>query len=304
MEHVQVLIVGGGMAGMSAAIWCDRLGLSAVLLEQSQQLGGQLLQIHNEIWDFPPCVYPNGTALLKELLGHRTLHSFDIRLGEKLLAVDARNRQVKTNKATYQTDFLIVATGVRPNTIPALESCGQVLVPWFSTTAQGETVSGQDVAIVGGGDRAVESACNLAPYARNIYLLVRRNSFRARPQWVERLNSCSNVQVLFETEIAACTEQDGKAVLVLRSSLPETPATLAVHWVLPRIGVRGNSEGLDGLATYGDGYVVTDVCQATASGWIYAIGDVTNGAAYASLSLAAGQAMKAVKHISLQAKES
>jgi thioredoxin reductase (NADPH) len=303
VEHVQVLIVGGGIAGLSAAIWCERLGLACVLVEQSERLGGQLPQIHNEIWDYPPKVFPNGATLLKELLAHRALRSIDIRLGEQLVSVDESARQVTTSKTVYQADFLILATGVRPNRIAALQSCRHVLVPWFSTTAQGETVRGQDVAIIGGGDRAVESAYNLAPYARSLYLLVRRDRFRARPQWVKRLSFRSNVQVLLETEIAACAEHGDKAVLTLASKRPDTPAMLSVDWILPRIGVCGNTEGLPQLATYGDGFLVTDSYQTTSNRWIYAIGDVTNGAAYASLSLAAGQAMKAVKHISLQSKE-
>ncbi len=303
MEHVQVLIVGGGMSGMSAAIWCQRLGLTCVLVEQSQHLGGQLTQIHNEIWDYPPNIYPNGAALLQELSVHPALRSIDMRLGQKLLSIDTLTRQVTTTKTVYQPNFLVMATGVRPNRIAALQSCKQVLDPWFSSTAQGETVRNQVVAIIGGGDRAVESAYNLAAYARTIYLLVRRNSFRARSQWVKRLATCPNVHVLFETEIDSCSEQDGKATLHLRSKHPDTPAAISADWILPRIGVRGNSEALSELATYGDGYLVTDPFQATANGWIYAIGDVTNGAAYASLSLAAGQAMKAIKHISLQTKE-
>jgi len=292
------------MAGLSAAIWCDRLGLSCVLVEQSHQVGGQLPQIHNEIWDVPPRIYPNGTALLEELMSHRTLGTVDIRLGERLVQIDDTRRLVTTSKSVYQTDFLIMATGVRPNRIDTLQSCQKVLMPWFSTTAQGETVQGQDVAVVGGGDRAVESAYNLSPHARSLFLLVRRDRFRARPQWVKRLYSRPNIQVLFETEIIACQERDNKAVLSLRSKRTDAPAHLTVDWILPRIGVRANSDAVLSLSTHGDGFLTTDTHQTTSYGWIYAIGDVTNGAEYASLSLAAGQAMKAVKHISLQVKES
>jgi thioredoxin reductase (NADPH) len=300
VEHVQVLIVGGGIAGMSAAIWCERLGLSCVLVEQEQQLGGQLSKIHNEIWDFPPCVYPNGSALLDAFYRHKTIRSLSPRLGEALLHVDHDSHVVTTSKQTYRCDYLIVATGAQPNRIPALAPCARVLSPWFSTTAQAERVLGQDIAIIGGGDRAVESACNLSPLARQIFLLVRRPHFRARPQWVEQLRSRTNVQVFYETEIVACSERENKAELTLRTG--RGLETLTVDWVLPRIGVRGNSDGLS-LPTFGDGYLQTNADQVTGADWIYAIGDVANGASYASLSLAAGQAMKAVKHISLQIKE-
>jgi thioredoxin reductase (NADPH) len=300
VEHVQVLIAGGGIAGLSAAIWCERLGLSCVLVEKNDRLGGQLSDIHNQIWDFPPRVYPDGAALLDELLAHRSIRALRPRLGEALRSIDLDKHLVHTDKTVYLADYLIIATGVRPNRIPALVGCSRVLQPWFSTTSQGTAVAGQDVAVIGGGDRAVESACNLLPHVRSLYLLVRSDRLRARPQWVERLRPHPSLHVLWETVVSDCREQNGKAVLTLDSPRSDTPQTLVVDWVLPRIGVRGNSEGLGQLPALEGGYLQTDVNLRVGADWIYAIGDITNGAAYASLSLAVGQAMKAVKHISLQ----
>jgi thioredoxin reductase (NADPH) len=300
VERVQVLIAGGGIAGLSAAIWCERLGLSCVLVEKGDRLGGQLSDIHNQIWDFPPRVYPDGAALLDELLAHRSIRALRPRLGEALRSVDLDEHLVHTDKAVYRADYLIIATGVRPNRIPALAGCSRVLPPWFSTTSQGTAVAGQDVAVIGGGDRAVESACNLLPHVRSLYLLVRSDRLRARPQWVERLHPHPSLHVLWETVVSDCREQNGKAVLTLDSPRPGTPQTLVVDWVLPRIGVRGNIDGLGQLPALEGGYLQADVNQQVGADWVYAIGDVANGAAYASLSLAVGQAMKAVKHISLQ----
>lgn len=131
MEHVQVLIAGGGIAGMSAAIWCERLGLSCILIEKTDRLGGQLAQIHNEIWDFPPHIYADGTNLLEELQSHKVLRSLQVRFGEALTSVDPTKRKVTTTRTAYQTDYLIVATGVSPNQIPALADCSKVLAPGF-----------------------------------------------------------------------------------------------------------------------------------------------------------------------------
>ncbi|MEJ8544560.1 NAD(P)/FAD-dependent oxidoreductase [Brevibacillus borstelensis] len=305
MEQVQVLIVGGGIAGMAAAIWCKRLGLSCILIEKTNRLGGQLEQIHNEIWDFPPYVYENGTTLLKELEGHRALLSLRCRFDETLTSVDVSQRRATTNRTAYQTDYLIVATGVSPNQIPALAGCSNVLAPRFSTTAEAEAVAGMDIAVIGGGDRAAESAYNLARYARTVHLLVRGAHMRARPQWRERLSAIPSLSILWETEVSACLERDGKAVLSLRSARPDTPSVLQVDRILPRIGVHANVRGLDSLVGKdGDRCFRTNPYQQIEeTDWIYAIGDVTNGPKYASLSLAAGQAMKAVKHISLQLKE-
>jgi thioredoxin reductase (NADPH) len=295
-----VLIAGGGIAGLSAAIWCQRLGLSCLLLEKTDALGGQIPHIHNEIWDFPPRVYPDGAALLNELLGHPTIKQLHPRMGEAIVSIDKRSHEVITSHSVYRADYLIIATGASPNLIDALGGCSRVLSPWFSTTAQAATVRGQDIAVIGGGDRALESAANLSRHARQVYLLVRGNQLRARPEWAKRIASLPNIQVMYETQIDAYTEDHSRTTLKLRSSQETTPSSIEVDWVLPRIGVRGNSQGFEQLDTYDNQYLQTDGNQIADQDWIYAIGDVTNGAAYASLSLSAGQAMKAVKHISLR----
>lgn len=304
MENVQVLIVGGGMAGISAAIWCARLGISSVLIEREPQPGGQLWQIQNEIWDFPPHTYRNGEALLAELQQHKALGKLDIRYNEQLLSVDYETHRVTTNKAEYFASFLIVATGVRPNAIPQLDGCARLLAPWFSTSSQADLFRKKNVLVIGGGDRALESAYNIAPFARSVTLAVRSSRLRGRAEWAERMQHCANVRFLFNTEAVGYRDEAEQTVVRLKTgSQGDETADLAVDLILPRIGVRGNSDQLPGLASCGEGFLAVDPLQSTNVNWIYAIGDVTNGSAYASLALAAGQAMKAVKHISLKMRE-
>ncbi|UED77115.1 NAD(P)/FAD-dependent oxidoreductase [Brevibacillus sp. DP1.3A] len=300
MEHIQVLIAGGGIAGLSAAIWCQRLGLSCLLIEKTDRLGGQLHHIYNEITDFPPLVYDQGAALVKVLIAHPFIQQPNIRLNEAILSIDRETKQVMTSKSVYRVDYLLIATGVGWNEIPALADCPSVLSPWFSTTAQAHTIAGQDIAVIGGGDRALESAANLSFHARQVYLLVRSSEWRARPEWQKKITGLPNIQVLWETQVTDYQDEEARTVLTLTSTRAGNPETIVVDWILPRIGVHGNTVGLEGLDTFGDDYLQTDSYQRVNSPWIYAVGDVSNGAAYASLALAAGQAMKAVKHISLQ----
>ncbi|KZE46505.1 MarR family transcriptional regulator [Brevibacillus parabrevis] len=304
MEHVQVLIAGGGIAGLSAAIWCQRLGLSCLLVEKTDRLGGQLHQIHNEIWDFPPRVYAQGASLLEDLSRHPSVQKLAVRFEEELVAIDRVAKTVTTSKAVYHVDYLLVATGVAPNQIPALDGCTRVLPPSFSTTAEATSVAGLDLAVIGGGDRAVESAVNLTKHARHVTLLVRSNHLRARPDWLRKMAALPNLTVLWETEVSGFLHRENRLLLTLASRRPENPQQLLVDWILPRIGVHGNCTGLDGLTMFGDGYLKTDDFQRSDDAWIYGLGDVTNGAAYASLSLAVGQAMKAVKHISMHNRSS
>lgn len=288
------------MGGLSAAIWCQRLGLSCLLLEKADHLGGQLLQIGNEIMDLPPRAYPQGSDLLEELKRHPAIQALDPRLEEAVISIDPLSHIITTTQNRYTADFAILATGVSPNIIPALSGCSRVLTTAFSTTANAASVAGQDIAVIGGGDRALESAANLSKYANHVDILVRSDQLRARSQWRKRLEKLSNTRFVWETEIVSYEPREERIALTLRSRRAGQPTEIVVDWILPRIGVHGNSDAFPALQTFGDGYIHTDQYQRTSHGWIYALGDVSNGASYASLSLAVGQAMKAVKHISLQ----
>ncbi|GAA4715734.1 FAD-dependent oxidoreductase [Brevibacillus fulvus] len=305
MENVQVLIVGGGLAGISAALWCQRLGLACVLIEAEPTLGGQLQQIHNEIWDFPPHIYKNGQALLAELQQNRKLAQLDCRFSEELKSIDYKHKVVTTSKQHYHADYVIIATGVRPNTVPALAGSKRLLPPRFSTSAQAELFRQKKVLVIGGGDRALESTWNLSAFADKIWLIVRSDTFRARNEWVERVAQLSNVEVWMQSEAVGYRDEPAETVVEIRRTVAAVPAslTLAVDWILPRIGVRPVTGALASLHTDEHGYIVANTFQQSNLDWIYAIGDVTAGAAYASLSLALGQAMKAAKHISLRIKE-
>ncbi|MGC5325642.1 NAD(P)/FAD-dependent oxidoreductase [Brevibacillus sp. SYSU BS000544] len=302
MEKVQVLIVGAGMGGVSAAIWCKRLGLHAVLLERESHIGGQLKQIQNEIWDFPPYTFANGMELLTELEKNSRTATLDIRLQETVINVDVDNHVVTTDKRAYQTDFLIIATGIKPNTLPVLENSALVLPPWFSTTSQGEYLQGKKVLIIGGGDRAVESGYNLSAFASHVWLAVRGSQLRARPEWALRLQNCSNVTILYQTQLVRTEENTSPTGVWLVTGDQKEPCFMEIDCILPRIGSIGNND-LHFLRCDLDGFLRVDENQLTNVDWIYGIGDVTNGSAFASLALAAGQAMKAAKHISLRLKE-
>lgn len=303
MEQVQVLIIGGGIAGLSAAIWCERLGLSSVILEGAEAIGGQIAQIHNRIWDFPPGIYADGNALLAELAQHQALASSGlIRTKEQAVLIDTTKRLVHTTSTVYRPDYLIMATGIRPNRLPVLDKAPHVLDPWFSTTSHAHTLTNQKVLVIGGGDRAVESAINLSLHAQTVWLSVRSDHLRARAKWQEQLRQCPNVSILLETQVTEVLEKPRPSA-ILRSADGKAMLTLDADWILPRIGVKGNSELLPGLSKHGEGFLVVNDCLQTDIDWIYAVGDVTNGPAYASLALASGQAMKAVKHMILHGKE-
>jgi thioredoxin reductase (NADPH) len=299
MQKTQVLIVGAGIAGISAALWCQRLGLKALVLEQKPDIGGQLIQIKNKICDFPPHIYDDGTALLADLQQYVRQAQLSLHFSESLIHLDRQKRLIRTANATYQANYLILATGVRPKTLPCLIDSPLALPPTFSSTTQRFDLQGLRVAIIGGGDRALESAYNLSTSAQHLWLIVRGDRCRGRTEWVERLKSCPNVTLWLETAVQDAIASSERRGLLLQRRDTAEPFFLACDRVLPRIGIEGNSDFVPFLGRYGENFLITDEYQRTTVDWIYAIGDLTNGNAYSSLALALGQGMKAAKHIAL-----
>ncbi|MCK9910131.1 NAD(P)/FAD-dependent oxidoreductase, partial [Microbacteriaceae bacterium K1510] len=120
---------------------------------------------------------------------------------ETVISIDPVEHIVRTGKSLYRAEYLILASGSEPNQIPELGDSLRLLAPWFSTTAQADLFRNKDVLVIGGGDRAVESAYNIAAYARRIYLAVRSGHFRARSEWVKRLQHCANVAVYLHSQV-------------------------------------------------------------------------------------------------------
>ncbi|WP_232698411.1 NAD(P)/FAD-dependent oxidoreductase [Brevibacillus daliensis] len=302
MEHVQVLIIGAGIAGISTAIWCKRLGLSYAVIEQHDRLGGQISHIHSRIWDLPPRVYKDGEELLKELL--HTVQELDIpiRFQEKLNQIDTTGKQVITDKQSYRADYVVLATGVRQVTLPVLDQVSSyVLGPYFSTTAQAGLLHQKDVMVIGGGDRALESVCNLSPHASHIWLLVRNGHFRAREEWVAKACLLPNVTILMHTEVENAIAMDDRCLVTFHTK--SASQQISVDWIMPRIGVTSQTNDIINLPQGDMGFIQVDEFQRTVNPWMYSIGDSANGSLYSSLSLAIGQAMKTAKHISLCIKE-
>ena len=295
IQDVPVLIAGAGMAGITAAAWCRRFQIPALVVEADRRIGGQISSIQNEIMDLPPGVYANGEALIRDLEHFVTRTHLDVRLEERLCEVEPAQRLVRTDRAHYRVDFLILATGSRPKTLTSLDTTAKILPPDFSTTREASTLQGRKVLVVGGGDRAVESACNLSRYADHIWIALRGTTFRASDRWQARLAACPNVYVLRETRFLPRLAPDERGIRLLCG---HEETWLPVQVILPRIGVEGNAVGVPFLQTGADGFLAVNEAQETSEEWIYAIGDLATGSAYASLVSAMAQGMRATKRIS------
>ncbi|MEH6842195.1 NAD(P)/FAD-dependent oxidoreductase [Priestia megaterium] len=303
MRHVDVLIIGGGPAGISAAIWCKRLGIDCLLLEEQSQLGGQLFNIFNEIIDYPGMRTKNGIEMQCEMVKHFVEMDCLYEVNTKVLFIDERSKTVKVKKQAKEQEicytYLILATGSsqRKLGVPGEQQMidrGEV----YSASADGERLKGKTVAIIGGGDRAFEGAHLLSSKAREVYLIHRSTRFKAREQYVERVISNPCIKVMTDTEVTAIHGDRHVTSIDLESKNKEYK-NLLVDAILIRLGVAPNVELIKGkVATAQNGLIVTDDVHQSSNPFIYAIGDACTTPLFSSISSSAGQGTIVAKHIS------
>lgn len=301
-ESWDVVIIGSGMAGLSTAIWARRLGLSTLVLEREMQAGGQLTAIRGRIVDYPGLDLPEGAALTERMLRQARQAGAELRLDWHANGIDGATLTCQTSRGPVTGNSLVIATGLtaRRLAIPGEEELYQRRLirrpshdlPWFK---------GRRVAVIGGGDRAVENALMLANTAAEVVLLNRSDRLRARQTLSEPLLAHPCIAVRFNTQPTRFSA-DGDAVTIAAQSAGVL-VSLAVDAVCVYIGNRPNS-GLvqDQVELDADGYIVTDRQGRTTHGGIYAVGDVCTPPAFQSLATAAGQAMVAAKQIALDTR--
>lgn len=304
VKKVNVLIVGGGPAGISALIWCKRLNLTHLLVEKTHSLGGQLEHIKNQVIDYPGLYGMTGKEILQHFLNHLSELKSEymcnsmiknIEMNEKTATIITRDGEI-----TIQFDYVIFATGASLRTLGVqgedeMMKRGEV----YSASKDSHLFTNKKVVIVGGGDRAFEGALLLANAGANVTLIHRSNIFRARKEYLVPVKEHPHITFLLDTKVVAILGEDRTSGVMVQTKNTE-PYTIETDAVLIRIGIQPNIEQLQGIiATSREGYVLADEYGKTSHDCIYAIGDLCNNPEFTSISTSVGQGMLAAKKISL-----
>ncbi|WLD93244.1 NAD(P)/FAD-dependent oxidoreductase [Alkalihalobacillus sp. AL-G] len=305
MKATDIIIIGGGPAGISAAIWCERLGLDYLLIEKSEQLGGQLIDIHNQIVDYPGQVYANGNEFKNQLVDHIQQLNCRYTVQADIEQIDMTERTMKLQgePSSLNYQYLIVATGtsVRRLNIPGEQEMidrGEI----YSATKDRHRFKDKKVIVVGGGDRAFEGALLLAECGAEVVVVNRSRKFRAREEFRKPVLRHPGISII-EDSIVKRIHHNGCNLehVVLESVRDGSHQELTADGVFIRIGVEPNTTFVKDFVRFDeDGYIKVDTCQRTSNASIYAVGDVCTHPVFSSISSATGQGMIAAKHLSLE----
>ncbi len=294
-----VIIIGGGVAGLSTALWCDELGLSALLLEKDVQLGGQLLRIFNEIKNYLGREARTGRELLDVFLKQIGTRKFELHLRAEIVDIDLEKKEITlADNTKFSAPAIVIATGIRRRKLNVEgedEFRGKGIIE--SGKQNAAAVKDKKVLIVGGGDAAFENALILAETAEKVTLVHRRKDFRARREFVEQVKIHSRIEVLAETVVQKMSGNERIESVALQNLTNNEIQILPIDVLLIRIGAEPNTETFRGqLELDKDGYIVVDRDCETKMKSIFAVGDVANPVAL-TISSAVGMGATATKAI-------
>ena len=294
-----VIIIGGGAAGLSAALWCDELGLNTLLLESNAELGGQLLRIYNKIKNHLGSEAKNGRELRDIFVRQIETRNFTLRLETKVREVDLEKKSVVLEKGeTLFARAIIIAAGIKRR---KLNVAGEEKFQNKGIIQSGKRdqnlVKGKTAAIIGGGDAAFENALILAETATKVLLVHRGKDFRARKEFVGKVLENPKVEILTETVLTKFIGNEEIEAVELKNLKTGDTKILPAEAALIRIGVAPDTEIFRGKIDLDErGYIKIDSRCETNVKDIFAVGDVANPVA-PTVSSAVGMGATAAKAI-------
>jgi thioredoxin reductase (NADPH) len=299
-----VLILGAGPAGLSAARWCDELGLDTLVLEPREEVGGQLLWIHHSVENYLGVSARNGRELRDRFVEQTKDCDFDLWTNVEIESVDLKARRVSLRSGEkLQSIAVIIATGLRRRKlgIPGEdEFVGRGLIE--SAARDRDLFAGRDVCVVGGGDAAAENALLLGEVCPTVTLVHRGRQLDARREFAQQLHTHHCITVFNESEVKRILGNERVEAVEIERSQAIKPFQMAVQGVLVRIGFEPNTGAFrDQIEMDEQGYVVVNASQETNVSNVFAIGDVANPSA-PTISGAVGGGATAAKVIASRLK--
>ncbi len=273
MTELDLIIIGGGPAGLTAAIYAQRARLVTILLEKSL-LGGQVAY-SGPIENYPGYLETTGLELAGRMEEQvRRLNLDIVYETAKAISLEGPMKAVTTDKKVYHAKSVIIAVGDEPLTL-GLENERRLIGRGVSycATCDGPLYNGKKVAVVGGGDSAVTEALYLTKIAKAVYLIHRRDTLRAEKLNAERLLSKVNVEPQWSTVVTEINGDEKVESLTLKDVKTGESRELAVDGVFIYIGRRPQTGFLANIQKDEWGYIQTDSLMQTSMKGVFAAGD-------------------------------
>ena len=272
-----VIILGGGPAGLAAGIYCGRARLKTLILEKGA-LGGRA-SMTEEIVNYPGFLSISGTELAERMREQAAGFGVEFKTEQvKSLALDLPEKELHTRRNTYKAKAVILAGGTEPKIIGIpgeRELVGQGVA--YCATCDAEFFQDQDVAVIGSGDQAVEESMFIARYARQVFLIVRRpeGELRCNKASAEKALQNERLRFLWNTEPVAVLGEEEVRGMELRDVRTGETRELSCQGVFFFVGMTPNSTIVPPeIQRNGQGYLLVNEDMETNLPGVYAVGDI------------------------------
>lgn len=273
----EVIIVGGGPAGLTAGLYTSRARLSTLLIEKSA-LGGQVIKTER-IENYP--------GFDKGISGFELMHNLEQQAQhfglsiisaavQSLVPLEGGGMKILSSEGEFFSRAVIIATGSEPRllNVPGEERLTGRGVS-YCATCDGAFFREKEVAVVGGGDAAIEEALFLSRLVKKVHVIHRRDQLRAVRILQERARAESRISFIWNTVVEDIRGDDRVGGLRLKNVKDDSCYSLAVDAVFIYVGLRPNTGLLDGLIPLtDDGFIVTNDLMETVLPGMFAAGDV------------------------------
>ncbi|NMA50631.1 MAG: FAD-dependent oxidoreductase [Mollicutes bacterium] len=279
-----VIIIGMGMAGITAGIYAKRAGLNVLMFEKNAP-GGQLQKI-DTIKNYPGYVTVSGPDLSMHLFNQINELKVDFKI-EEVTKIDVEDevKKVYTASGEYTCKNIIIAVGRIPKYL-GLDNEKDYLGKGVSTcaTCDGALYNNEDVAVVGSGNSALSESLYLSKIAKTVYLLHRGVEFKGEDELVTKIKDTPNIKIISGVSVKKINETDGKISSVLLSN----ENTINIKGIFIYVGYRPDTEIFKDLEiTNIEGNIITDERFETKYDNVYAIGDCIQKGVYQLVTAAA-----------------
>jgi thioredoxin reductase (NADPH) len=279
MENWDLIIVGAGSAGLSAGIYAVRSGLKTLILDE--KFAGGTISDASKVVNYPGFVEISGSELAEKMTSHAKTVGATIHDIEPVSELDLAGelKVVRTASAEYQTRAVIYSTGSHYKELgvkgesefkgKGVSYCGVCDGPFFK---------GKKVLVVGGGNTACITTLYLSGLASQVYVVHRREAFRAEESLVSDISSKSNVSIMWNTEVQEIKGDKQVKMVTLIDNVTKKTKDLDVDAVFVQIGEAPNSQiaSASGIEIDQHGYVKVNARQETNLPGVFAAGDVTD----------------------------
>ena len=271
-----MIIIGSGPAGLAAAIYGQRAKLSVLVVEKQPMSGGQIINTY-DVDNYPGMPGVGGFELAMKFREHAD------GLGMQVVTAEVQSvelagdvKRVITNEGTYESRTIVIATGATHRKLGVVgEDALSGMGVSYCATCDGAFFRGKEVAVIGGGDVALEDALFLARVCNKVYLIHRRDAFRGAKTLQEKVMNTENIEIIWDTTVESIEGEGVVESIHLYNKKKEESQVLSVQGVFVAVGIQPNSELFrDMLDMDAAGYICAGEDGVTSQPGVFVAGDV------------------------------